>query len=89
MEKTYIDNFVKIILSLTLTLSSQLQPRSSAPAEGRSEVMGPESSSGMVGLKTGVLSRWFKLPWVPLLGTDLRPRRSNGESSQLSMTHIL
>lgn len=37
---------------------------------------GRDTSPGTVGLKGGFLSRWFRLPWVPLLGAGFRPRRS-------------
>lgn len=62
-----------------LTLSSQLQPRSTVPVGAGIEAPGLESSSGMVGLYGGDLSRWFKLPCVPLLGAGFRPRRSESE----------
>lgn len=42
--------------------------------------VGLDISSGMVGLWTGFLSRWFRLPWVPLLGTGFKPRRSKHDS---------
>lgn len=64
--------------SSLLTFSSQLQPRSSIPAGAGADAAGLETSSGMVGLWGGVLSKWFRLPWVPLLGAGFRPRRSEG-----------
>lgn len=62
--------------SLWLTLSSQLQPRSSVPKDPTPEPTGLETSSGMAGRWVGALSRWFRLPWVPLLGAGFRPSRS-------------
>lgn len=62
--------------SMWLTLSSQLQPRSSVPRDPTPEPIGLETSSGMVGRWVGALSRWFRLPWVPLLGAGFSPSRS-------------
>lgn len=64
--------------STWLTLSSQLQPRSSVPRDPTPEPTGLETSSGMVGRWVGALSRWFRLPWVPLLGAGFSPSRSAG-----------
>lgn len=59
-----------------LTLSSQLHPKSSVTTPTGPEGVGLETSSGMAGLWAGTLSRWFRLPWVPLLGAGFRPSRS-------------
>ena len=59
-----------------LTLSSQAQPKSSVTVETGPGGDGLDTSSGMAGLKTGLLSRWLRLPWVPLFAAGFRPRRS-------------
>lgn len=66
-----------------LTLSSQPQARSSPPGSAKPVAIGLDTSSGIVGLWVGALSRWFRLPWVPLLGAGFRPRRSVWKESNL------
>lgn len=70
---------VKMHYYLLLTLSSQVQPRSSVKAVIGPAGFGLDTSSGMVGMYTGLFRSWLRLPWVPLFGTGFKPSRSEEE----------
>lgn len=61
-----------------LVRALQLQPRLSEGAGPlASQVESEESSSGYTGRWGGFFSRWFRLPWVPLLGAGGMSNKSD------------
>ena len=47
---------------------------------------GGVTSCGMLGWWAGALSRWFRLPCVPLLGAGVRPNKSETQTGQSAGT---